>query len=146
MAVDDHGLEAMRKASEESKPGDKSDYYFKVREFDPETNTFGAISPSGTLETGELIRLTGGNFESGALLDNLWSTGVVGSGVVNVVTGELVLSTNTTADSEARVQAVNRARFITGTFNKAHMAISMPSPGNTDVIRRWGMFDPVNNI
>ena len=31
MAVDDHGLEAIRKAAEQVTPGDKSDYYIKVK-------------------------------------------------------------------------------------------------------------------
>jgi hypothetical protein len=30
MAVDDHGIEALRKAAEEVTPGDKSDYYIKI--------------------------------------------------------------------------------------------------------------------
>lgn len=32
MSVDDHGLEALRKSANEVTPGNKSDYYIKVRE------------------------------------------------------------------------------------------------------------------
>jgi hypothetical protein len=40
VAVDDHGLEVIRKSGEEVTPGDKSDYYIKVavvssRQFHP---------------------------------------------------------------------------------------------------------------
>lgn len=113
---------------------------------DPETLGFGAISPSGALEIGELIRLVGGNFESGALQSNIWDIDEVNGGTATSVTGEAVLSTNTTADGAASIQSVRRARFITATFNKAHHAIQMENPTNTDVIRRWGMYDPINNF
>ena len=32
MAVDDHGLEVLKKAGEQVTPGDKSDYYIKVKD------------------------------------------------------------------------------------------------------------------
>lgn len=39
MAVDDHGLEVLKKSGEEVTPGDKSDYYIKTRN----TNSFDDI-------------------------------------------------------------------------------------------------------
>ena len=38
MAVDDHGLEVLKKSGEEVTPGDKSDYYIKVSEINPSSN------------------------------------------------------------------------------------------------------------
>ena len=35
MSVRDHGLETLKKAAEEITPGDKSNYYYKVNQFDP---------------------------------------------------------------------------------------------------------------
>ena len=113
---------------------------------DEQTGSLIAVVPSGTLEVGELIRLTGGNFETGALLPNLWQTNFVNGGTGTVVDGELVVSTNTTADGASFIQSVNRARFITATFNRAHLAIQMPGRLNTDVIRRWGAYDPVTPL
>ena len=117
-----------------------------VQQYDPTTSSPVGISPSGLTETGELIRLIGGNFESGALNPNVWQTQLVNGGTATAITGQAVLSTNTTANGEARMQTLGRARFITATFNKTHQAMAMPGPSNSDVIRRWGAYDPVAPI
>lgn len=44
MAVDDHGLEAIRKSAEEVTPGSKADYYLKTKIIDA---IAGSFSPSG---------------------------------------------------------------------------------------------------
>lgn len=50
MAVDDHGIETIRKAGEEVTPGDKSDYYIKVN--DDEANaTLVEIKDNGVSAT-----------------------------------------------------------------------------------------------
>ena len=146
MAVDDHGLEALKKSAEEVIPGDSSDYYHKVGLFDRETGSAPAISPSGAIETAELIRLIGGNFESGALLGHIWRQAAVGTGAVTSVNGEAVLSTGATANSSVQIQSFRRARFVTATFNKAHCAFSFPSFDNPDVVRRFGFYDPVLTV
>ena len=125
MAVDDHGLETIRKSGEEVKPGKKDDYFLKTSLFDNQSNSTMSIAPSGTFETGELIRLIGGNFESGSLPTVTWLTNLINGGTASVVTGELVLNTNTTANGQAEVQSVNRAEFVTATFNKAHLAFGL---------------------
>lgn len=111
--------------------------------FDTETRSPFVVAPSGVIETGELIRLIGGNFESGPLPDVTWLTNNVGSGSGAVVNGELVLSTGAVADSIAEVQTANRAEFVTATFNKAHLAIQMEDVNAPDVIREFGVFDPI---
>jgi len=105
-----------------------------------------ALAPSGAIETGELIRLIGGNFETGGLLSNIWSTNITGSASATAITGELILSTGTNANSIAEVQSAKRARFVTATFNKAHIGVTMPNFSNPDLVREVGMFDPVSNI
>ena len=114
--------------------------------YDRETNSEAAISPSGALETAELIRLIGGNFESGTLPAITWATNVTGSGTAIAAIGELMIRTGTIADSTAEVQTVNRAEFTTATLNKAHLAFQMDNFTNADVIREFGMFDPVTPI
>jgi hypothetical protein len=105
-----------------------------------------ALAPSGAFEVGELIRLVGGNFESGTLLPNLCLENSSGSGSAEAVLGELVLDTATTANGFAEVQSVRRARFVTATFNKAHLGVTMPNFNAADCVREVGMFDPVQNI
>lgn len=146
MAVDDEGVETLKKSAEEVVPGSKADYYHKVGLFDRETNSAPAISPSGAIETAELIRLIGGNFEGALLPAVTWLTSEVNGGTVCVDDGELLLATNTTADGEGVVQSVNRAEFITATFNKAHLAFGFGDFTATDVICEFGMYDPVSNI
>lgn len=111
---------------------------------DSETGAPSFIAPSGVIETAELIRLIGDNFETGDLLPNIWTTGLTGSGTVTAITGEAVAMTGTTADSTAGFQTVNRARFVTATFNKAHLAVAMPGFSNTDVVREWGAIDLID--
>lgn len=117
-----------------------------VRNFDNELNSFAAIAPSGTLETGEIIRLIGGNFEGAVLPTVIWTTQSINGGTVTIVNGEMLLQTNTTADGEARVQTVNRAEFVTATFNKGHLAFGFGNFSAANVICEFGMFDPINQI
>lgn len=143
MAVDDQGNEVLKKSAEEVMPGKKDDYYLKFNLFDNENSAKPAIAPSGTIETGELIRLIGGNFEGAALPAPLWQTLDVNGGATTVTDGELLLQTNTTADGETRIQSVPRAEFVTATFNKAHLAFGFGDFTATDVVCEFGMFDPV---
>ena len=103
-----------------------------------------SIAPSGVFEVGELIRLVGGNFEV-SVLPHRWRSDILNGGSFSVIEGELVLQTNVAGDGIARIQSFNRAEFVTATFNKAHMAVGIDLTQN-DVITRWGMFDPVNQI
>ena len=106
------------------------------------TNATFAVTPSGALEIGELIRIVGGNFENGPILTHKYDQVFTGSGGAVAVDGELVLSTGTVANSRAALQSVNRAIFNAATFNKCHQAIQTPLFDAPDVVRRWGMFDP----
>jgi len=111
--------------------------------FDSQTNSPLLITPSGQLNTGELVRLVGGNFVGGMdLLPHIWTTNFVGSGNVVTVDGELNLMTGTVANSATRLQTFRKARFITATFNLAHLAVSTPDFQNADTVRRWGVYDP----
>ncbi len=106
-----------------------------------------AISPNGSFNVAELVRLAGGNFISGELLlPHLWTEEFVGTGNTSTADGELIMSTGVTANSASRVQSARKTRFITATYNLSHQAISTPLRAATDVIRRWGCFDPVGGV
>lgn len=112
--------------------------------FDSQTNSSLLITPNGQLNTGELVRLTGGNFVGGQpLLPHTWTLTPTGSGGSVTAEGELNLSTGVTPNSSSRLTSFRKARFITATFNLAHLAISTPGFQNADVVRRWGVFDPI---
>ena len=59
MAVDDHGIESIRKSAEEVTPGDQSDYHLKVTT----TNSGVAVKPSNTGLTTIKSDLTTAEFE-----------------------------------------------------------------------------------
>lgn len=106
-----------------------------------------AMSPGGSMNVAELVRLVGGNFISGELLlPHSWTEEFTGSGATSTTDGELVITTGTTADSAARVQSFRKSRFITATYNLSHQAVSTPNRANANVTRRWGCFDPVGGI
>ncbi len=113
---------------------------------DQQTRAPFQVAPTGTLQIGELIRLIGGNFEGTVVDTNIWTTSVANGGTVTQLNGELFLNTNTTANGTARIQTRNRARFVTATFNLAHLAIQNDNFSNANVTRRWGLFDPVTPI
>ncbi len=101
------------------------------------------VAPNGSLNVAEIFRLVGGNFVAGqALLSHIWTENLINNGTTATPNGELVMSTGTTANGEVRIQSFRRSRFITATFNLSHQAVSTPNRLNTDVIRRWGVFNP----
>lgn len=112
--------------------------------YDEQASSEPAISPSGAIETGELIRLIGGNFEGSILPPISWAQNLVNGGTTSITEGELLLMTNGAANGAAEVQSINRAEFVTATFNKAHLAFGVDDNTATDVIYEWGLFDPVN--
>lgn len=138
--VDDNHNEVLRGAAELSDDLSKYDLRTKIKNsasdpvktalFDVETGLPFFVSPAGGLEVAELIRLVGDNFESGVFLPNIWQSSITGSGTGSAILGQAVLATGTTADSTSQFQTVNRARFVTATFNKAHMAMQMPPIAN----------------
>lgn len=118
----------------------------RFRGYDLQTGAEWAIAPTGTLEVGELIRLIGGNFDRGPLPPVQWQTGITGTGTVAQIDGELILSTGVTPDSTANIQSINRSEFVTATFNKAHLAFEMEDFLAPDVIREFGLFEPVTPL
>ncbi len=101
------------------------------------------IAPNGAVNVAEIFRLVGGNFISGEpLLSHIWTETLINSGITETTDGELIMSTDGAADGEVRVQSFRKSRFITATFNLSHQAVATPNRSNSDVIRRWGIFNP----
>jgi hypothetical protein len=110
---------------------------------DPETAAPSLIAPNGVLHVAGLVRLVGDNFIDGEpLLSEIWNTSLVNGGTITTADGELDLNTNTTANGEVSVETRRPARFVTGTFNISHQAMSLPNWQNTDVVRQFGCYDP----
>lgn len=109
-------------------------------------NEFGApvfMGPNGVLNAEGIVRLIGDNFvEGNLLLTEQWNFTATNGGTQSVVDGELILATNGTANGKFTFETRKQASFVTATFNFSHLAIAMPNPDNTDVIREWGVFDP----
>ena len=117
----------------------------KISIQDPELGVNSLVAPNGVLHVASLVRLVGDNFIDGkVLLPTIWSTSVANGGTITTVDGELNLNTNTAADGAVNVETLRPARFITGTFNISHQAISTPDVGNADVVRQFGCFDPTD--
>jgi hypothetical protein len=114
---------------------------------DPQTGAESLIAPNGVLHIAQLVRLVGDNFRDGQpLLDTVWRQADVGSGTVMNVDGEMTLITGTSANGETLVDSFRRARFLTGTFNMTHQAMSCPDWEATDVVREWGCIDYYNGV
>jgi hypothetical protein len=112
---------------------------------DPQTGAESLIAPNGVLHIAQLVRLVGDNFRDGQpLLDTLWRTDTINGGIINNVDGELDMETGTAGDGEVIVDSFRRARFLTGTFNLSHQAMSLPNWQATDVCREFGCYDPAD--
>jgi hypothetical protein len=145
VATDDHGLETIRKAGAEFKPGDKSNYYLQAGLVDKNTGARAFITPSGTINTAEIIRLVGGNFGTGGtLLGHDWVVATTGSAGFTIAEGELVLNTGTTANSSIAINSFRRAPFSAATFNLSHLAFALGAFDNPDLITRFGVYDPAS--
>lgn len=110
---------------------------------DPQTVAPVLITPTGSLQVAEIIRLVGGNFENGALLPALWTAVEVNGGTALQIQGEVVLDTNAQVDASALVESSRRARFVTATYNISHQGVRIePFDAGPNNVRRWGVYDP----
>lgn len=110
---------------------------------DPQTVAPMLITPTGSLQVAEIIRLVGGNFENGPFLSHLWTVGEVNGGTALQVQGEAVHSTNAQVNARAFSESARRARFVTATYNVSHQGVRLdPFDAGPNNVRRWGCFDP----
>jgi hypothetical protein len=97
------------------------------------------IAPNGELVALPLYKLVGDSFATASLDPNMWSSTLVAGGTAAITGGELVISTNTTANGSAIVESVSVARFIGLGPNKFRSLVRFAvinAPNNT---RDWGV-------
>lgn len=101
------------------------------------------ITTTNALSVTENTRIAGTNFD-GAVKDTaFWTETVTGTGAV-AQSGEILLTTGTTANSTAKYKSVRSARWVVGSENRFLAAARFLTAGTADNIRRIGMYD-VNN-
>lgn len=100
-------------------------------------------TPMSELRAVEPVRLIGSGFIGTTLDTNFWSSTLTGSGAVAQASGQITLTTGTTANSTSRVDSVRRARYTGGSSNRYRAAIQLTDgeTGTPDNIRRWGAYD-----
>lgn len=159
MAVDDHGLETLKKAAEEVTPGDKSNLYYKVGLISVDYG-YGNISPEtlrvgiardqsdafGRIRVGIPHSILDAYFVND-LVPELFSTQVVGSGTVthNSTLGSANISTTGSSGDVARFQSRSPVRYNSGKSQQFYTALSMGSFQSNN-IKRFGLFDGNNGI
>lgn len=97
-------------------------------------------SPTNSLSVDQEVRLVGTNFDGTTKDTNFWTETVTGSGAV-AQTGEIKLTTGTTANSTTEYESVRRARFVVGSALKFTGAYKFNDALVTDNIRRCGAYD-----
>lgn len=115
------------------------------------TSVYGIVDPTGFVNRstphGELLvspiyRLVGSSFAHASLDPNFWTATLGTGGSAVTATGELVLSTGTTANNATSVKTISSARHVAGTANKFHSSFRFPDSGLTaNNTRIWGALD-----
>lgn len=115
---------------------------------DPQTGDRQIVIPGGLNPVVEIFRLIGDNFDPGVLLPHIWTIQELNGGTASTISspGQLIMSTNTTANGRVTVQSTRRARFIIGSLNLLKQSVATPNLTAIDTIRRWGCFDPENIV
>jgi hypothetical protein len=97
------------------------------------------IAPNGELVSLPLYKLVGDSFATASLDPNMWASTLVAGGTAEISSGELLISTNTTANGSATVESVSVARFIglgPNKFRSLFRFAVVNAPNNT---RDWGV-------
>jgi hypothetical protein len=115
--------------------------------FDSQTGSRQIVDLNGAAKVGEAFILAGDAFYGQTLNPLQWDTAFVGSGSETALPGTHRISTGTTANSKTCLQTVKEARFMIAQFNIAHFGVQLDPVEILDqnCIRRFGVFDPVNN-
>lgn len=106
---------------------------------DGQTGQRAEVEPLGSLKTIIPTRVVGTAFSNGTKDPNFWTETVTGSGSVTQ-SGEIILSTGTTADSTVKYQTVRKARKITGSTNQFRTIARNVNAPVADCLRRIGAY------
>ena len=103
------------------------------------------IAPNGELVALPLYKLVGDAFALANLDNVMWLSSLANGGTAVVTGGELVISTNTTANGSAIVESAKTARFIGLGPNKFRSLIQLADGGTANNVREWGVDLAVTN-
>jgi len=100
-------------------------------------------TPTDELRVITPFRLAGSSFDNTTIDTNFWAvTNTLGGTTTQA--GQLILSTNTTANGATIAQSVKKARFSPGSSNVFQANLRLGDTGVTNNVRRWGAFDGTN--
>lgn len=98
------------------------------------------FAPNGESVSVPLYKLTGDVFGGDNLDPAFWTASLGTGGTVTTNTGQLELSTGTTANNVTSVVSVTTARFTGLAPNKSRIVFQVPDNGTANNIRRSGVF------
>ena len=97
-------------------------------------------TPTGEMRTITPFRLAGSSFDGTTIDTNFWTITNTNGGTTTQA-GQLILSTNTTANGATIAQSVKRARYSAGSANAFNTGLRLGDTGVANNVRRWGAFD-----
>jgi len=102
------------------------------------------FAPNGEAVSVPLYKLAGDSFGGDILDPAMWTASLGTGGTATTNTGELILSTGTTADNATSVTSATVARFSGLAPNKIRIVIQLADAGVANNTRRGGMFTTDN--
>lgn len=97
------------------------------------------LAPNGEIVALPLFKLVGDSFALAALDTGMWLPTLTAGGTAVVTGGELVLSTNTTANGSVIIESLAVARFTGLGPNKLRIVVQLPDTGVVNNTREWGI-------
>jgi hypothetical protein len=98
-------------------------------------------TPMDEMRVVEPFRLAGSTFIGNTIDSNFWTVTNTSGGTTTQSGCQSTLSTNTSANGATVLQSVVRARYTGGSSNRFRGQIRLGDVGETNNVRRWGMFD-----
>ena len=104
------------------------------------------VTGTNAVNTVEIVRLVGTNFDGTTKDPNFWTETVTGTGSVTQSGGEIEIATGTTANSTAQYDSVRRARFVVGSSLQWQGIVKFVTAGTADNVRRVGAYDTTDGF
>jgi len=97
------------------------------------------LAPNGEVIAVPLYKLAGDVFTGNPLDTNFWTPSLGTGGSAVVASGELTISTGTTANNAVEVTSVRTARYSGLAPNKFRTVVQLPDAGVVNNVRHWGV-------
>lgn len=114
--------------------------YFKNVNLEDEQGRKTTMTTIGALNTYEMVRIVGTNFNGTTKDTNFWTELTTGSGEV-VRDGHITLTTGAVANSSAKYSSVRAGRYIPASINRFISLINFVTSGTTNNVRRIGVYN-----